>query len=195
MGVWGKRGQENGPKTEKDQTERATGLGTKKQRGDIQKWDQTDSPEIPGRGETSEIPRPPFGGCEEAANSPWSGTPSQRQWLTWWLSCTHCREASFPGPAETMTDTSVKGHQRWTEVANVGKLLRDGVERIRAFPSAHIPSWTELNWTELNWTANVRGLPEIRGKTNHRKKNRNVKNVLKKTFNFHSWILYICRVH
>ena len=26
----------------------------------IEKWDQTGSPEIPDRGETSEIPRPPF---------------------------------------------------------------------------------------------------------------------------------------
>ena len=31
--------------------------------------------------------------------------------------------------------------------ATLWKLLRDGVERIWAFPSAHIPSWTELNWT------------------------------------------------
>ena len=29
--------------------------------GDIEKWDQTNSPEIP-QGETSEIPRPPFRG-------------------------------------------------------------------------------------------------------------------------------------
>ena len=28
----------------------------KNKRGDIEKWDQTDSPEIPDRGETSEIP-------------------------------------------------------------------------------------------------------------------------------------------
>ena len=53
------RGQENGPKAEKVQTvERATGLGRRTTRGDIEKWDQTDSPEIPDRGETSEIPRP-----------------------------------------------------------------------------------------------------------------------------------------
>ena len=29
-------------------------------RGDIEKWDQIESPEIPDRGEASEIPRPPF---------------------------------------------------------------------------------------------------------------------------------------
>ena len=34
----------------------------KNKRGDTEKkWDQTDSPEIPDRGETSEIPQPPFG--------------------------------------------------------------------------------------------------------------------------------------
>ena len=31
-------------------------------RGDIERWDQTDSLELPDRGETSVIPRPPFGG-------------------------------------------------------------------------------------------------------------------------------------
>ena len=55
-GVQGKRSPENGPKAEKDKTERAAGLGRRTdKRGDIEKWDQTDSPEIPGRGETSEI--------------------------------------------------------------------------------------------------------------------------------------------
>jgi len=33
--------------------------------------------------------------------------------------------------------------------AILGKLLRDGMERIWAFSSAYIPSWTELNWTEM----------------------------------------------
>ena len=33
--------------------------------------------------------------------------------------------------------------------ATLGKLLRDGVERIWAFPGAQIPSWTELNW--VSW--------------------------------------------
>ena len=59
----GKRGQENGPKAEKYKTERATGLG-RRTRGNIEKWDQTDSPEIPDMGETSEIPRPPFRGMQ-----------------------------------------------------------------------------------------------------------------------------------
>ena len=61
-GLGEKSGQENGPKAEKDQTERATGLG-RRTRGDIEMWDQTGSPEIPHKGETSEIPRPHFGGC------------------------------------------------------------------------------------------------------------------------------------
>ena len=55
----------NGPKAEKDNTARATGLGrrTREERYIyIKKRDQTDSPEIPDRGKTSEIPRPPFGG-------------------------------------------------------------------------------------------------------------------------------------
>ena len=34
----------------------------------IEKWDQTGSPEIPDRGETSAIPRPPFGGKGKADN-------------------------------------------------------------------------------------------------------------------------------
>ena len=33
--------------------------------------------------------------------------------------------------------------------ATLGKLPRDGMERLWAFPSAYIPSWTKLNWTEL----------------------------------------------
>ena len=55
MEVQEKRSQENGPKAEKDKTERATGLG-RRTREDIytEKWDQTDSPEILYRGETSE---------------------------------------------------------------------------------------------------------------------------------------------
>ena len=39
------------PKAEKDTTEIATGLG-RRTRGDIEKWDQTESPEIPDREET-----------------------------------------------------------------------------------------------------------------------------------------------
>ena len=42
-------------------TETATGLG-RRTREEIELWDRTDSPEIPDRGETSEIPPPPFGG-------------------------------------------------------------------------------------------------------------------------------------
>ena len=44
-------------------TERATGLGRRtKEEFNIEKWDQTESPEIPDRGETSEIPGLPSGG-------------------------------------------------------------------------------------------------------------------------------------
>ena len=34
----------------------------KNKRGDIEKWDQTDSPEIPNNAKTSESSGPPFGG-------------------------------------------------------------------------------------------------------------------------------------
>ena len=54
MVVYGKRNQENGSKAEKDQTERVTGQGRRTK--DIKKWDQTESPETPDMGETSEIP-------------------------------------------------------------------------------------------------------------------------------------------
>ena len=54
MEVYGIINQENGPKAEKDKTERVT------KRGDIEKWDQIESPEIPDRGET-EIPGLPSG--------------------------------------------------------------------------------------------------------------------------------------
>ena len=44
-------------------TERATGLGRRtNEEFNIEKWDQTESPEIPDRGETSEIPGLPSGG-------------------------------------------------------------------------------------------------------------------------------------
>ena len=48
-------------KQKNDKTKRATGLGRRTRQEIIEKWDQTDSPEIPDRVETSEIPRPPFG--------------------------------------------------------------------------------------------------------------------------------------
>ena len=56
MDVQRKRDQENGPKAQKDKTETATGLARQKnKRAYIKKWDhQTDSPEIPDRGETSD---------------------------------------------------------------------------------------------------------------------------------------------
>ena len=54
MKVQGKNSQENGPKAETDKTERAN--RTRQKNKYIEKWDQTDSPEIPDRGETSESP-------------------------------------------------------------------------------------------------------------------------------------------
>ena len=62
MDVYGKRSQA-GPKAEKDKTERATWLRQKNKRGDTEKWDQTDSPEIPDRGWGGDIINPwlPFG--------------------------------------------------------------------------------------------------------------------------------------
>ena len=63
MEFYGKRGQENGPKAEKDKTQRAKGLGRRtREEIIIEKRDQTDSPETPGRGETSEMPGLPSGG-------------------------------------------------------------------------------------------------------------------------------------
>ena len=61
MEVHGKRCQENGPKAEKSGRTRQ-----KNKTGDIEKWDQTDSsPELPDRGETSEIPGLHSGGSNQ----------------------------------------------------------------------------------------------------------------------------------
>ena len=38
--------------------------------------------------------------------------------------------------------------------ATSGKLLRDGMERIWAFPCTQIPPWTELNWTQPSKSTN-----------------------------------------
>ena len=62
--VQGKTDQENEPKAVKDKTEIVTVLDRKTKEEIIiyiEKWDQTFSPEIPDREETSEIPRPHFG--------------------------------------------------------------------------------------------------------------------------------------
>ena len=62
MEVQGKRSQENGPKAEKHKTgKRATGLGRRTREEIVEKWDQSGSPEIPDREETSEIPGLPSG--------------------------------------------------------------------------------------------------------------------------------------
>ena len=55
-GALGKKKSGEWGKSRKDKTERATGLGRRtKEEVDIGKWDQTESPEIPDKGET-EIP-------------------------------------------------------------------------------------------------------------------------------------------
>ena len=57
----GKKSQENGPLAEKnDNTERAKGLGRKNKRGD-RKGESNDSPKIPDRRVTSDIPGLPWG--------------------------------------------------------------------------------------------------------------------------------------
>ena len=51
-----------GQKQKNYKTERATGLGRRtREETYIEKWDQTDSSEIPDRGETSAIPGLPSG--------------------------------------------------------------------------------------------------------------------------------------
>ena len=47
----GKRSRENGLKAEKDMTERSNRTRQKNTSGDMATWDQTESPEIPDRGE------------------------------------------------------------------------------------------------------------------------------------------------
>ena len=68
MEVCGKRSQENGPKVEKEKTERATGLGRRTKRGDLEKWDQTGSLEILDWGEPSENPGLPSGAMLRKSN-------------------------------------------------------------------------------------------------------------------------------
>ena len=55
-----KSAEANGPKAEKDKTERATGIGIRTKEG-IEQWDQTENPEILDRGKTSEVPGLPSG--------------------------------------------------------------------------------------------------------------------------------------
>ena len=68
---------------------------------------------------------------------------------------------------ESAQRSSLKGGERaivsqtnigTTSKASLGKLLRDGVERIWAFPRAEIPSWTEMN---LNWKGWRSYLPRV----------------------------------
>ena len=55
-----KKFRRKGQQAENDKTERVTGLGKKNKRGDS-KVESNDSPEIPDRGETSDIPGLPSG--------------------------------------------------------------------------------------------------------------------------------------
>ena len=55
MEVKEKRSQENGPKAQKDKTE-SKRTGQKNKRGDIEKWDQTVSPEIQTGGRHQKYP-------------------------------------------------------------------------------------------------------------------------------------------
>ena len=48
-------------KSRKGQHRKRDRTRQKNKRGDIEKWDQTESPKIPARGETSEIPSLPSG--------------------------------------------------------------------------------------------------------------------------------------
>ena len=61
MEVYGKNRSGEWAKSRKGYDKNSSRTRQKNKRGDIEKWDQTGSPEIPDRGETSEIPRPPFG--------------------------------------------------------------------------------------------------------------------------------------
>ena len=59
-----------GQKQKKDKTEIATRtMGRRTKEEIIEKWDQTESPEIPDRGETSEIPGLPSGVSESNSTS------------------------------------------------------------------------------------------------------------------------------
>ena len=56
------RGQENGPKSEKDTTERATGLGRRTREETEKSGIKLKAQRFQTGGKTSEIPWPPFGG-------------------------------------------------------------------------------------------------------------------------------------
>ena len=58
--IFWNKSQENGPFQKNYKTERAKGLGRKNKRGD-RKGESNDSPEIPDRRETSDIPGLPSG--------------------------------------------------------------------------------------------------------------------------------------
>ena len=68
-GCLGKKKSGEWAKSRKGYDRKSDRSRQKNKRGDIQQWDQTDSPEIPDRGKISETPRPPFGvsGRESAA--------------------------------------------------------------------------------------------------------------------------------
>ena len=61
MEVSGKKKSGEWPKSRKGYDRKSNRTKQKKKRGDIEKWDQTDSPEIPDRRKTLEIPGLPSG--------------------------------------------------------------------------------------------------------------------------------------
>jgi hypothetical protein len=65
-GGLGKNRSGEWPKSRKGKERNSDRTRQKNKRGDIEKWDQTESPEIPDRGEeTSEIPGLPSGGVKK----------------------------------------------------------------------------------------------------------------------------------
>ena len=80
-------------------------------------------------------------------------------WGAWDTTCGHEAKDITPSTAwRRARQYSLKGLERaiinqsntgTVSKTTLGKLLRDGVERICAFPSSQIPSWTELNCSLL----------------------------------------------
>ena len=61
-GGLGRKRSEEWAKSRQEQYRQSERTRQKNKRGDTETWDQTDSPEIPERGQTSEVPGLPSGG-------------------------------------------------------------------------------------------------------------------------------------
>ena len=88
MGGLGKNRSGERAKSRKGYDRKGHRARQKNMRGAIQKWDQTDSPEIPDRGEISEISQPPFGDVESELLTDITGTTKhgshrERHYLSW----------------------------------------------------------------------------------------------------------------